>query len=201
MTLLSLSTAVFVMKFQHSLVQQALDKVRGEEKDKAHRIVVGYICHELRNPLHIVKNAFQALSEQLKRSMLAPRPHFPPNPGMMHLSSADSGTVALSGPPVWSAAASPPLVPRQVHFPREGRAASDAGSTPGEFRQLDSDVLSDDEMQSVLGDATAALAQMQSTVNEVLDFRAIESGMNNLSLRKEPYSLSDVSAPFVFFHL
>lgn len=57
----------------------------------------------------------------------------------------------------------------------------------------DQDVVSEEELKSIIADAEAALAQMQSTVNEVLDFRAIESGMSNLKLNKEPAVIADVS--------
>lgn len=56
--------------------------------------------------------------------------------------------------------------------------------------------MSEEELASIVSDAESALAQMQSTVNEVLDFRAIESGMSSLKLNKELVVLSDVSVRF-----
>ncbi len=45
---------------------------------------------------------------------------------------------------------------------------------------------------SIISDATAALAQMQATVNEVLDFRAMDSGVGALKLNKQPVVLGEV---------
>lgn len=53
--------------------------------------------------------------------------------------------------------------------------------------------LTEEELKSIISDANAALVQMQSTVNEVLDFRAMDSGMNSLKLNKEQIMVSSVS--------
>jgi hypothetical protein len=48
------------------------------------------------------------------------------------------------------------------------------------------------EILCVVSDAKAALGQMQTTVNEVLDFRAIENGMGSLKLRVGPVPVTRV---------
>lgn len=55
------------------------------------------------------------------------------------------------------------------------------------------DLPTEEELRSIISDAGAALLQMQSTVNEVLDFRAIDSGMSSLKLNKQAVIVADVS--------
>jgi hypothetical protein len=60
-TVMALIVCVFVIKFQQKMVAQAVERTRNQEKAVAHQLVVGYICHELRNPLHIIKTSFRSL--------------------------------------------------------------------------------------------------------------------------------------------
>lgn len=108
-----------------------------EEKSRAHQLIVGYICHELRNPLHIIRTAQATLV----------------------------GWVLQHG-----GAAIKQYLPRGSHH---SASCSEDGET---------DTLSNEDLAGVIVDATSALAAMQSTVNEVLDFRALESGINSLKL-------------------
>ncbi len=43
-------------------VEQRVAIVKHEESTRAHRWIIGYICHELRNPLHVLKTSVEYLS-------------------------------------------------------------------------------------------------------------------------------------------
>lgn len=57
-------------------------------------------------------------------------------------------------------------------------------------------LLTDEDFKSIITDGQAALEQMQTTVNEVLDFRAIDSGVSSLKLNPTPIELSPVRIVF-----
>ena len=44
----------------------------GQESTRAHRWVLGYVCHELRNPVHVLKSTVGTVLEQLRRSQASP---------------------------------------------------------------------------------------------------------------------------------
>lgn len=78
-------------------------------------------------------------------------------------------------------------------------APAATGSDEGDGEESEEEELTEEDLASIITDSTSALAQMQATVNEVLDFRAIESGMNSLKLNKEPVVLEPVYARRIAF--
>ena len=151
-TVLALVVCLFVMAFQDKIISQAVERTRNQEKANAHQIVVGYICHELRNPLHIIKTSFRALVAGLKSV----------NPGFSSRALHHSSTLDT------------------MDGPEEALLA------------VDEEPPTDDDLLSIIGDAHTALQQMQTTVNEVLDFRAIDSGLSSLKLNRELHTLGQV---------
>lgn len=161
--------------------------------------VVGYICHELRNPLHIVRTSFKSLAVfALQR--LYPVPSTAGGPAsslarmasqrsMMQKQQTGAAVVTDGAPPNQGCSNGSGTSFTIVSSPTNMLASCDGFE--GLVDEEDED-LSPTELKSVVSDALAALAQMQSTVNEVLDFRAIESGVNSLKLNKEPLTLHQV---------
>jgi hypothetical protein len=154
-TVLATAAAVFGMLFHHRMVVAATERVKNAEKAAAHQLIVGYICHELRNPLHIVKTSFKMLSS-VARQYTAERGYKEPLMKYDEMGELD-----------------------------------DSSSGGGEGDE-DMTAVEPAEILCVVSDAKAALGQMQTTVNEVLDFRAIENGMGSLKLRVGPVPVTRV---------
>lgn len=166
--------------------------------------VVGYICHELRNPLHIVKTSFKSLAlYSLKRSSYVPN-----NGTNVHRvssfasrKSSASGTTSTMTGRVSStgtgAGTTSVFGAQSRRLESTGNPFNDSCEPRDDVAGLnleeDDEELSIAELKSIVSDANAALVQMQTTVNEVLDFRAIESGLNSLKLNKEPAIVTQVS--------
>ena len=121
-----------------------------EEKTAAHQLIVGYICHELRNPLHIVRTAHKVLVD-------------------------------------WALLRDPALRP---YLPKT------TIRRPSEEDNDGVDSMSSQELAGVIKDATSALGVMQGTVNEVLDFRSIQNGINSLKLNPQVFAVAEVSVCF-----
>ena len=155
-TLLAITVALFTLVFQRKNVQQALERARAEEKAAAHQLIVGYICHELRNPLHIVKSSLASLIHCALKNI----------------------------------AERLPVAELHQHLCEFSALLADMGGIT-----MEDALPAHDDVISVVRDAKSALAQMQSTVNEVLDFRAIESGLNSLKLDCKQVVLGDVIMP------
>jgi signal transduction histidine kinase len=153
---LASATSCVVILYERRRVLQAVESVRNAEKVAALQLVVGYICHELRNPLHIIKTSFRAL-------------------------------VAV------------PSVASRLQNVKVQSVQSDAIDELGALEVLeslltdDNDAPQDDELRTIVADATVALHQMQRTVNEVLDYRAISSGLSSLKLDRTPFVLGKVT--------
>lgn len=60
LTLMAMFVASFMMLYQDRRVSQSVERKLSEEKSQAHQLIMGYICHELRNPLHIIKTSFRS---------------------------------------------------------------------------------------------------------------------------------------------
>lgn len=132
-------------------VTAAVQRTRIEEKVRAQQLVVGYICHELRNPLHIVRTAYQTVVDELCR---------------------------LSG--------------RQFSFSSAGSLENGLGDDDDEDSDGAHMPPTEQEMRAMLSDGKSALAQMQATVNDVLDYRSLEHGLSSLKINKQPAMLSKV---------
>jgi signal transduction histidine kinase len=150
-TLLAVLVSAVVLLYQERLVQDAIERIRHEEKATAHQIIVGYICHELRNPLHIIKTSFSGMQAALRKL---------------------SGNQFLRGP--------------------TGIGSNDAAFNDADDVDLLEEAPNEEELQSIVLDAQSALHQMQATVNEVLDYRAIDTGLSSLKLNVEPIMISEV---------
>ena len=71
---LVLMAAVMCIKFLHEKdVRLKVATVRHNESSRAHRWILGYVCHELRNPLHVLKSAANLLSVMYERSHVVER--------------------------------------------------------------------------------------------------------------------------------
>jgi muconolactone delta-isomerase len=147
-TALALVTAAVVMLLQHRMVMQAVHQTRAEEKSHAQQLIVGYVCHELRNPLHVVLTSF--------RSVVSSLCHY-------------TGNVAY-----------------------KKEAIGESGNEEEELEGFE-DTPSEEELLSIVRDAMASMHQMQTTVNEILDFRAITTGLSSLKINSVPVSLAKVS--------
>jgi signal transduction histidine kinase len=150
-TLLAVMVSAVVLLYQERLVQDAIERTRHEEKATAHQIIVGYICHELRNPLHIIKTSFTGMQASLRKL---------------------SGNQFLRAP--------------------NGIGSNDATFSDADDVDLLEEAPSEEELQSIVMDAQSALHQMLATVNEVLDYRAIDTGLSSLKLNVEPMIVSEV---------
>lgn len=157
-TAMAIIVSILVMMYQRKAVQQVVEIIRNEEKTAALQLVVGYICHELRNPLHVIKTSF--------RSVVAI------NRVANRLTSAKGGDCARDGP--------------------------EADALAGVLLD-DEDVPDEAEIDTILLDAAVALQQMQTTVNEVLDYRAINAGLSSLKLDRAACSIETVLAPAFSF--
>lgn len=167
-TVMALIVCVFVMKFQQKMVAQAVERTRNQEKALAHQLVVGYICHELRNPLHIIKTSFRSLVTAVRDVTNAVTAvHCVTGTSTSMGSSSMTGNSGDSG-------------------------VDDVDGDNGWLLQGDGDSLTDEELLSVVCDASTALQQMQTTVNEVLDYRAIDSGLSSLKLDRVPFAINQV---------
>ena len=106
-----------------------------KQMESASRDVVGYVCHELRNPLHVLAQWFVSLLQPSEQSTSAPQ---------------HNGKIIQ------------PLA--------DGKPCDDAtDSNP-------SDALTASERTEIIADVKDAIFQMQSTVNDVLDFRKLNDG-------------------------
>jgi signal transduction histidine kinase len=154
-TIMAEGVCLVIMLYQDKTIQQAVQRTREDEKAAAHQLIVGYICHELRNPLHIIKTSFGTLVGQIQRLRL----------------------------------------PRKVDNSKH--SLGDSGDQLSEFDCAfgDTDVVTPEELEAVIADAGSALAQMQATVNEVLDYRAMDGGLTALKLHVEFVRLSEVVMP------
>lgn len=159
-TAIALSVAVW--RSADKRLAMALENAHAEERIKAQQLVVGYICHELRNPLHIMRTAFQTVVGELCR------------------------------------------VTGKYSLPRQGTgdlaAADDSEESLGSFEREEPAVPTDDEMRSIMFDGRSALSQMQSTVNDVLDYRSLEQGLSSLKLDRQPVQLSKVPSLSIVAH-
>jgi signal transduction histidine kinase len=154
-TIMAEGVCLVIMLYQNKLIQQAVQRAREDEKAAAHQLIVGYICHELRNPLHIIKTSFGTLVGQIQR---------------------------------W----------RHPNKPAQSQhSVGDSGDQPFDFDLAfdDADAVTADELEAVIADAGSALAQMQATVNEVLDYRAMDGGLAALKLHLEFVRLGEVAMP------
>ena len=141
---------LIVWRGRDKRLSMLLEHVHAEERIKAQQLVVGYICHELRNPLHIVRTAYQTVVAELVRLT-----------GKYEASSSFRSHSSAT---------------------EDGDEDEDLVTPPTE-----------DEMKSMLQDGKSALAQMQATVNDVLDYRSLEHGISSLKLNKQPIKLSKAS--------
>jgi heme exporter protein D len=146
-TVLALITTAVVMLLQHRMVLQAVQQTRAEEKSHAQQLIVGYVCHELRNPLHVVLTSF--------RSVISSLCHY-------------TGNYA---------------------YKRE--AIGESGNEEEELEGFE-DTPSEEELLSIVRDAMASMHQMQTTVNEILDFRAITTGLSSLKINTVPVCVGKV---------
>jgi hypothetical protein len=146
---------------------------------RAHRWVIGYVCHELRNPLHVLKASLSILLERARPGLstgTAPAPGAQPEapePPAAASASANAGAVegaAAAG----HAPASPALAPAVTVFPVAPRSPAAMVTHPLE-------ATNDSDDPSVATDALCAIQRMEDTVNDVLDFRKLDANLFTMS--------------------
>ena len=172
---LAVAVCLSVWTLQDKKVGAAVHDARVQEKIYAQQLVVGYVCHELRNPLHIVKTAFRAMVT----SMTATSPRG-------NTSREGNGSAV-------SAFHSPAGMTSQDDYGTDKLSVpATSCSENGEDDSDDEPPPTEEELHSIIEDARSALVQMQTTLNDVLDYRSLEAGVGALKLNKQPISLAKV---------
>ena len=141
---LVLMAAVMCIKFLHEKdVRLKVATVRHNESSRAHRWILGYVCHELRNPLHVLKSAANLLSVMYERSHVVERQQIGDDSGTamavhpsqrMESSSnagSDSAGAAGPGPGDGSTSVTATAATETVH---DSSCYSDAALRDGDWR-------------------------------------------------------------------
>ena len=145
--------------------KSAEERLLSQQKENANLAIVGYVCHELRNPLHVVKAAVRVAVEELSNRFRA-------SPAGTSGFDLTSTTLASQADPQRD----------KDDLVRVLLGLGDA-----------TDTYTRDEVLNAVGDLQSAIQQMQTTVNDVLDFRAMQTGLNSLRLKKTVINIEDVS--------
>ncbi len=66
------------------------EQQQATSQQRVYSLIVGYVCHEVRNPLHVLKSSFEALTDAMGIVALSA-------PGLLPLSEEDQAAVVDDG--------------------------------------------------------------------------------------------------------